>query len=105
MLKAFLICTLLTIHMTTYAESVDAKEQTDIERFVEDAEVCDHLAGEWDPILSKPDQRTIEKNVEIYCGRAKKQQIMLKKKYKDRSEIMKKLDGYESVNFFHGKIK
>lgn len=103
MLKAFLICTLLSIHMTAHAETVNANEKTDIERFVENAEACDHLAGEWDPILSKPERRTIEKNVHIYCGRAKKQQIMLKKKYKDSSEITKILDNYESVNFFRGK--
>lgn len=60
----------LCLPLTSLADSGDSP---DIERFVDIAETCLHLAGEWDSSLPKAQQREIERKANSYCTRAKKQ--------------------------------
>ncbi|KXB29646.1 hypothetical protein AT959_17085 [Dechloromonas denitrificans] len=76
----------------------DAGVSPDIERFVDIADTCLHLAGEWDSSLPKAQQREIERKANSYCMRAKKQYRALLIKYKDSPEIVRRLNDYEDLN-------
>ncbi|EOF5433914.1 hypothetical protein ACK1MO_003619 [Salmonella enterica] len=67
----------------------------DVQHFLGNAEMCQHLAGEWDSSLPEPDKKDIEKGVNTYCPPAKKALPELRKEYKENSEIMKILSDYD----------
>lgn len=90
---AFLFC--LTIPLSLKA---DAGSPPDVEGFIDVADTCLHLAGEWDSSLPKAQQRDIERKANMYCTRAKKQYRVLLGKYKDTPEIFKRLQEYEDLN-------
>lgn len=89
----FLFC--LAIPLSLRA---DAANSPDVERFVDVADTCLHLAGEWDSSLAKAQQRDIERKANLYCTRAKRQYRALLAKYKDIPEIVKRLQEYEDLN-------
>lgn len=67
----------------------------DVQHFLDNAEMCQHLAGEWDSSLPEKDKRDIEKSVDTYCPPAKKALADLREKYKGNSEITKRLSEYD----------
>ncbi|MGM3224868.1 hypothetical protein [Dickeya zeae] len=67
----------------------------DVQRFLDNAEECQYLSGEWDSTLPKSRQREIEREVDKYCKPAKKQQKELRNKYKGNQEIEGKLSEYD----------
>lgn len=89
----FLFC--LAIPLSSRA---DTSSPPDVERFIDVADTCLHLAGEWDSSLPKAQQRDIERKANMYCTRAKKQYRVLLAKYKDIPEIVKRLHDFEDVN-------
>lgn len=72
-------------------------EPKDVRRFVANADICEHLAGEWDSDQSREEQLIIEHNIERYCGCAKRQMDILVKKYKKFPAILEKINSYEVV--------
>lgn len=72
----------------------------DLQRFVSNADLCEHFAGEWDSDLNTADKQQIEYSIDIYCGHAKKQLDVLSEKYKDNPKVMEKLKTYETVKSF-----
>ncbi len=92
-------CTALSICLALPLSShADSGDSPDIERFVDIADTCLHLAGEWDSSLPKAQQQEIERKANSYCTRAKKQYRALLSKYKDRPEIFKRLQDFEDLN-------
>jgi hypothetical protein len=73
-----------------------------VDRFVENADNCEHLAGEWDSSLTKAQRQEIERSVDKYCGAAQKQLRALKIKYRDDTDVQKILADheYDSVTSF-----
>ncbi|AUQ24986.1 hypothetical protein [Dickeya zeae] len=67
----------------------------DVQRFLDNAEECQYLSGEWDSTLPKSRQREIEREVDKYCKPAKKQQKELRNKYKGNQAIEGKLNEYD----------
>ncbi|MEI7066007.1 hypothetical protein [Dickeya chrysanthemi] len=67
----------------------------DVQRFLNNAEECQYLSGEWDGTLPKSRQREIERKVDKYCKPAKKQQKELRNKYKGNQAIEEKLSEYD----------
>ncbi|UUE11380.1 hypothetical protein NMX13_07340 [Dickeya zeae] len=67
----------------------------DVQRFLDNAEECQYLSGEWDSTLPKSRQREIEREVDKYCKPAKKQQKELRHKYKGNQAIEGKLNEYD----------
>ncbi|EJS95137.1 hypothetical protein [Pectobacterium wasabiae] len=67
----------------------------DVKIFLDNADTCQHFAGEWDSSLSEERQKEIERSVDQYCGTAQKQQSVLQKKYKGNKTIEKKLAAYQ----------
>lgn len=67
----------------------------DVQHFLSNAEMCQHLAGEWDSALPEKDKRDIEKGVDIWCPPAKKSLPVLREKYKENKEIIKILSAYD----------
>ncbi|UJR62327.1 hypothetical protein [Dickeya zeae] len=67
----------------------------DVQRFLDNAEECQYLSGEWDSTLPKSRQREIEREVDKYCKPAKKQQKELRNKYKGNQAIEGKLSEYD----------
>jgi hypothetical protein len=62
----------------------------DVAKFVENAEMCEHFAGEWDE-HDKARQREITQAIEQSCGQAQKQLKRLSVKYSKQSAIQKVL--------------
>lgn len=67
----------------------------DVQHFLNNAEECQYLSGEWDSSLPTSRQREIEREVNKYCKAAKKQQDELKHKYKGNQPIEDKLSEYD----------
>lgn len=71
------------------------KYPDDVQRFLNNAEECQYLSGEWDSSLPKSRQREIEREVDKYCKPAKKQQNALRHKYKGNQQIEDKLSEFD----------
>ncbi|EMY9541715.1 hypothetical protein ABCY66_002008 [Salmonella enterica] len=67
----------------------------DVQHFLSNAEMCQHLAGEWDSSLPEEDKKVIEKGINTWCAPAKKALLGLREKYKENKEIIKKLSEYD----------
>ncbi|MDN2699777.1 hypothetical protein O0882_26015 [Janthinobacterium sp. SUN073] len=63
----------------------------DVARFVENAEMCQHFAGEWDD-NDKARQREITQAIEQSCGLAQRQWKRLAAKYAGQPAIKKVID-------------
>lgn len=61
----------------------------DVNRFIYNAEACEHLAGEFDGELPKRQQDEILKNIHKYCKAAKNQLRILEMKYQGNTKMMK----------------
>ena len=61
----------------------------DVRTFVENAETCEHMAGEWDGDLPKSRQREITRAIKKYCAPAKRQLPLLTKKYRGNPQILR----------------
>jgi len=92
-IAVFIFCLVIPLSLRA-----DAGNPPDVEHFIDVADTCLHLAGEWDNSLPKTQQRDIKRKVNVYCTRAKKQYRVLFSKYKNTPEILKRLQDYEDVN-------
>ena len=63
----------------------------DVAQFVENAQMCEHFAGEWDD-NDKARQREITQAVEQSCGQAQRQWKRLSTKYAGQPAIKKVID-------------
>ena len=63
----------------------------DVARFVENAQMCEHFAGEWDD-NDKARQREITQAIEQSCGLAQRQWKRLAAKYAGQPAIKKVID-------------
>lgn len=79
----------------TFSVSGEQPFPQDVQHFLDNAEMCLHLAGEWDSSLPEKDKRDIEKGVDTWCPPAKKALPDLREKYKGNSEITKILSEYD----------
>lgn len=69
--------------------AVFAKEPIpkDVQVFIDNADACEHLAGEFDGGLSRQRQKEIERGVVRYCQPAQKQLKRLTEKYKNDPQM------------------
>ncbi|MBT0727615.1 hypothetical protein HGT73_09495 [Rosenbergiella australiborealis] len=77
--------------------SVQATEQknSDLQSFIENAEICQHLASEWDSSLPQVQQRYIEEQIDIVCPKAKHLREVIKRGYHDNKKIMEMIERYD----------
>lgn len=66
----------------------------EVQHFIDNAEMCQHFAGEWDPTLPEENKKDIEKGLNEYCPQAEKSLPLLKKKYSDNNDILRLLSSY-----------
>jgi hypothetical protein len=59
----------------------------DVRAFIDNADACEHFAGEFDGGLSKQRQKEIERGVVRYCQPAQKQLKRLTEKYKNDTRL------------------
>lgn len=59
------------------------------------ADNCQYFAGEWDSNLTKERQHYIEKQVDKYCGEAKRLKEKLKVEYKGNADVEAELKNYD----------
>ena len=88
---------LLTFMLMMFAFCVKGEPPLpqDVQHFLSNAEMCQHLAGEWDSSLPEKDKRDNEKGVDTWCPLAKKSLPVLREKYKENKEIIKILSAYD----------
>lgn len=67
------------------------KLPADVAKFVDNADMCEHFAGEWDD-NDKARQREISKAIELSCGAAQQQLKRLNVKYAKQPAIKKVID-------------
>jgi len=67
------------------------KLPADVAKFIDNAEMCEHFAGEWDD-NDKARQREITQAVAQSCGAAQQQLKRLRVKYAKEPEIRKVID-------------
>lgn len=74
----------------------------DVRTFVENAETCEHMAGEWDGDLPKSRQREITRAIKKYCAAAKRQLPLLTEKYRENPQILRTISeyAYDSVKSY-----
>ena len=65
----------------------------DVAKFVENAQMCEHFAGEWDD-NDKARQREITQAVASSCGQAQRQWKRLRVKYAQQPAIHKVIDAH-----------
>jgi len=65
----------------------------DVAKFVENAQMCEHFAGEWD-VNDKARQREIIAAVDDACGQAQRQWKRLSAKYAGQPAIKKVIDAH-----------
>lgn len=90
--SAFIFATWLCVTGVACAENTNPP---DVQAFVKNADLCVHLAGEWDSDLGKKEQKDIELTMDRYCGAAKKQLNKLSIKYRDNAAVQKTLTQYD----------
>lgn len=100
-MKRILIACLLAGPPTlAFADGAKVTSQPDMVKFTYNADICEHLAGEWAPENTKAENRVIERNLNKHCGLAKRLQINLLKKCKGDAGATATLNQYEAVNYF-----
>ena len=94
-------CGILAICFSSWSFAAPV-DKPDVNAYVKNAELCEHLAGEWDDSLSKRRQREIERGVLKYCGKAKNQLPILLERYRNTPEVRKVIEAnaYDSVKDF-----
>ena len=76
------------LSVTVQSVSMAGPLPKDVRIFVENAETCEHMAGEWDGELPKSRQREITRAIDKYCASAKRQLPLLKNKYRENPHIL-----------------
>ena len=66
----------------------------DVNRFIHNAEACEHLAGEFDGALPKRQQDALLKDIHRYCKVAQNQLRILEVKYQGNATIMKVIQSH-----------
>jgi len=69
------------------------KLPADVAKFIDNAEMCEHFAGEWDD-NDKARQREITQAIDQSCGAAQQQLKRLRVKYAKEPEIRKVIDDH-----------
>ncbi|WP_139236230.1 hypothetical protein [Rugamonas rubra] len=63
----------------------------DVRNYIYNSGACEHLGGEYDGELPKEQKEQIIRDIDKYCGGAKKQFRILKEKYKDNPTLLKRI--------------
>ena len=88
MVKRLFACLLCCLPLLATAQE---KLPRDVAQFIEQAQMCEHFAGEWDD-NDKARQREITQAVASSCGQAQRQWKRLRVKYAGQPEIHKVID-------------
>ena len=88
-MAAFVVC--LVVSGAAFADGPVPK---DVKAFIDDADACEHFAGEFDSGQSKQRRKEIERGVIRYCQPAKNQLRRLTVKYKDDARVMEIIRGH-----------
>lgn len=83
------ICLLLLLLGAAGAAAAKSPLPADVQQFVNNAELCEHMAGEWDSDLAQKRKKAIERAIERYCGIAQRQHQLLRKKYQADAGMQK----------------
>ncbi len=92
MLKAALATFFLGLGSAIAAE---AKLPSDVVRYVEQREGCDHFRGEIPDPPDKQRMREIEREIRKLCTGTDKKLAQLKRKYAKNQAVMKRLNEFE----------
>ena len=87
-MKRLFACVLYCLPLLVTAEE---KLPRDVAQFIEQAQMCEHFAGEWDE-HDKARQRDITQAIEQSCGQAQRQWKRLHVKYAGQPAIKKVID-------------
>ena len=85
MVKRLFACLLCCLPLLATAQE---KLPKDVAQFVENAQMCEHFAGEWDD-NDKARQREITQAIEQSCGQAQRQWKRLSAKYAGQPKLQK----------------
>lgn len=85
---------LAVIFLVAFSAQSEADVPQDVQRFIDEADICQHLAREWDPSLPEQQQKEIKAGVDEHCTKAEKQLPTLRGKYGEEQDILAMISGY-----------
>ncbi|MBJ7313393.1 hypothetical protein ACFOLJ_12835 [Rugamonas sp. CCM 8940] len=88
MKKYFLLLFFFLIPLAAFSSE---KLPKDIRLFISYSFECEHFAGEVGTELPKRQQDEMNREIDKYCGGAKKQFEILKEKYKNNSTLLRRI--------------
>ena len=88
MVKRLFACLLCCLPLLATAQE---KLPRDVAQFIEQAQMCEHFAGEWDD-HDKARQREVTQAIEQSCGLAQRQWKRLAVKYAAQPKLQKMID-------------
>lgn len=93
-MKSYRSLSLAVMLLTAFSAQSETAIPQDVQRFIDEAEICQHLAGEWDPSLPEQQQKEIKAGVDEHCSKAEKQLPALRGKYSEEQDILAMISGY-----------
>jgi hypothetical protein len=82
------------LSISTFASSIN---NSDVKRFINYADLCEHFLGELGDTLSFQEQKRVVASANKYCDKAKQQYNAITKKYQDDAEIMRLVSEYSDT--------
>ncbi|MBD2783638.1 hypothetical protein ID858_14380 [Xenorhabdus sp. DI] len=77
------------------SQALENNLPNDWREYIDNAENCQHFAGEWDIDLSEERKKEIVDGIDQHCTKAKELQKKLKERYKNNIKELKIMEGYE----------
>lgn len=93
MRQLFLYLYLMTLLLSSSANDLLPR---DVQRFIDRREGCDHMRGEIPEPNARKRMREISREIEKLCKGTDKELAQLKKRYRENSSVLERLNEFES---------
>ena len=100
-MRTSLLC--LSVLMPVAPALADEPLPSDVQRFIDRREGCDHMRGEVPEHGEKQRMREVNREIEKLCKGTDKKLAQLKKKYAMNLSVMRRLDEFEPDRSFTPK--
>jgi len=92
-MRTSLLC--LSLLMPVAPSLADEPRPSDVQRFIDRREGCDHMRGEVPEHGEKQRMREVNREIEKLCKGTDKKLVQLKKKHAMNLSVMRRLDAFE----------
>ncbi|WP_086113601.1 hypothetical protein [Xenorhabdus beddingii] len=93
-MKKLTMTCIIFFFLCGYTRASENNTPKDLQEYIDNAEDCQHFAGEWDNELPEERQKEVEDALDQYCMKAKELQKKLKEKYQNDTKKIEIIDDY-----------